>query len=249
MPGTITHQFVSVLPDDPDATLVRPSNWNETHDFNLTGPDVGLPVGGDITGQPNNIAVGLDSVSTGAYSIAIGELSSAVSAYSIAVGYQASASATASFALGAYSQATFTNSIALGDSSVTGRTYEFSVGDVLLERYVANVKAGTLGTDAVNLSQLTASKITGSIDIDFGASPGLNQTSVVVTGQTNLLAGSDITVSVYAIATADNTIDDIKFLASLIGLSAGTIVAGDRFTIYATSTQKIEGLITLNYAY
>lgn len=160
MAGTITHQFVSALPDDPDASLVRPSNWNEGHDFNLTGPDVGLPVGGDITGQPNNIAIGLDSVSTGAYSIAVGELTSAVSAYSIAIGYQAETSANAAFALGAYSAATHNSSVALGDLSITGRAYEISVGDVGRERSVANVKDATLPQDAVTLNQsMTRGKV------------------------------------------------------------------------------------------
>jgi hypothetical protein len=29
----ITHKFKSAIPDDPDATLVRPSNWNDSHDI------------------------------------------------------------------------------------------------------------------------------------------------------------------------------------------------------------------------
>jgi len=160
MPGTITHQFVSLLPDDPDPTIVHPSDWNASHTFNLTGPDVGLPVGGDITGHSNNIAIGLDSISTGLYSMAVGEMSSAISAYSIAVGYNAEATAISSFALGAYSSATHLSSIALGDTSVTGRTYELSIGDVGRERNVANVKDAELPQDAVTLNQsMTRGKV------------------------------------------------------------------------------------------
>jgi hypothetical protein len=29
----ITHKFISEKADDPDSTLVRPSNWNDTHDI------------------------------------------------------------------------------------------------------------------------------------------------------------------------------------------------------------------------
>lgn len=32
----IKHKFVSTVPDDPDTSIVRPSNWNDDHD--LTGP-------------------------------------------------------------------------------------------------------------------------------------------------------------------------------------------------------------------
>lgn len=34
---TITHPFVSAIPDGADATLVRPSNWNATHTAALSG--------------------------------------------------------------------------------------------------------------------------------------------------------------------------------------------------------------------
>jgi len=35
---TVKHKFVSTIPDDPDATLIRPSNWNDTHDLTGTVP-------------------------------------------------------------------------------------------------------------------------------------------------------------------------------------------------------------------
>ena len=350
--GTITHQFVSALPDDPDATLVRPSNWNDTHTFALTGPDVGLPVGGDITGNADGIAIGFSSSALGAYSmavghdstatgvaaVAVGRLASATAAgataigfssvaggidtvvigvnavsnvdYSVAIGVSAAASGSDSVAIGeeaqsggAYSAAVGAyassaglhataignassafgsysiaigngcgaieessiaiglaadsynaHSVALGDNTETTRDFEVSIGGSGGNRLLAGVSSGLLSTDAVNLGQLTTaisaiSLVKGTVDIDFGASPGLNQTSVVVTGQTNIVAGSDIVVGISAIATANNTIDDVKFLASQIGLSAGTIVPGTSFTIYANSAQKIQGLITLTYIY
>ena len=35
---TVTHKFVSAIPDGDDATVVRPSNWNDTHDLTGTIP-------------------------------------------------------------------------------------------------------------------------------------------------------------------------------------------------------------------
>jgi hypothetical protein len=35
---TLTHKFVSAIPDGADATVVRPSNWNDTHDVTGTLP-------------------------------------------------------------------------------------------------------------------------------------------------------------------------------------------------------------------
>ena len=32
---TVKHKFVSSIPDSTDTSLVRPTNWNDTHD--LTG--------------------------------------------------------------------------------------------------------------------------------------------------------------------------------------------------------------------
>ena len=29
---TVKHKFVSAIPDGTDATVVRPSNWNDDHD-------------------------------------------------------------------------------------------------------------------------------------------------------------------------------------------------------------------------
>jgi hypothetical protein len=42
---TVKHKFVSAIPDGTDATIVRPSNWNDDHDFTGT-----LPVANGGTG-------------------------------------------------------------------------------------------------------------------------------------------------------------------------------------------------------
>lgn len=37
---TVSHRFVSAKADGPDSTLIRPSNWNDTHDFQMSGTGV-----------------------------------------------------------------------------------------------------------------------------------------------------------------------------------------------------------------
>ena len=31
----VKHRFISALPDSPNAGLIRPSNWNDTHDLQV----------------------------------------------------------------------------------------------------------------------------------------------------------------------------------------------------------------------
>lgn len=44
MPLTVTHAFVSAKSDSPDATLVRPSNWNANHTITPYTEATWLPV-------------------------------------------------------------------------------------------------------------------------------------------------------------------------------------------------------------
>ncbi|QIN62114.1 Coiled stalk of trimeric autotransporter adhesin [Caballeronia sp. SBC1] len=69
----------------------------------------------------------------------------------------ATASGTHAVAMGANATASAANSVALGAGSVADRASSVSVGAVGSERQITNVAAGTLATDAVNLSQLNQS--------------------------------------------------------------------------------------------
>ncbi|ACA93834.1 MULTISPECIES: YadA family autotransporter adhesin [Burkholderia cepacia complex] len=73
----------------------------------------------------------------------------------VAVGAGANAMANGSIALGAGSRVTGLNSVAIGINSVALETNQVSVGDVGRERRISNLAAGTKGTDAVNLNQLS----------------------------------------------------------------------------------------------
>ena len=73
----------------------------------------------------------------------------------VAIGAGANAIADGSIALGASSRVTGFNSVAIGINSVAQETNQVSVGDEGRERRISNLAAGTKGTDAVNLNQLT----------------------------------------------------------------------------------------------
>ena len=89
---------------------------------------------------------------------------------------------------------------------------------------------------------------TGTATIDFGA--GSNEASVSVTGQTGILATSKADAFVMADdTTVDHTASDHRYLAALAGLTCGTPTAGTGFTIYATSTQKLEGTYQVRWVW
>ncbi|WP_322005329.1 YadA family autotransporter adhesin, partial [Paraburkholderia tropica] len=92
-------------------------------------------------------ASGTHATAGGANSMASGENSTAMGAASQATGKNSSA-------LGANSTASAEGAVALGAGSVADRDNTVSVGSAGGERQIVNVKAGTQGTDAVNVSQL-----------------------------------------------------------------------------------------------
>lgn len=88
----------------------------------------------------------------------------------------------------------------------------------------------------------------GTTTVDFGA--GSNEASVSVTGQTGISATSKADAFVMADdTTVDHTASDHRYLAALAGLTCGTPTAGTGFTIYATSTQKLEGTYQVRWVW
>jgi hypothetical protein len=77
----------------------------------------------------------------------------------------------------------------------------------------------------------------GTATIDFGAFPGASDTSVVVTGQTFIGAASLVEAWVNLGQSADHSPDE--HLVETLKVSAGNIVAGVGFTIYAINTNQI----------
>lgn len=90
----------------------------------------------------------------------------------------------------------------------------------------------------------------GTATIDFGAFPGSNEASVTVTGQTSITADSVIRAYVGADDTSGtHTASDHRYFAVFAELSCGVPSAGTGFTIYAHSTEKLQGTFALRWAW
>lgn len=74
----------------------------------------------------------------------------------------------------------------------------------------------------------------GTAVIDFGDTPSA-EASVVVSGQTQILATSQVRVSMQVDTMLNNNADDHLLAALTMNFAAGAPVAGDGFTIYASS--------------
>lgn len=77
----------------------------------------------------------------------------------------------------------------------------------------------------------------GTTTVNFGAFPGATDTSVPVTGQAGIVAGSLVEAWVRMEATADHSADE--HMVDPPEIIAGTIVAGTGFTIYALTKNAL----------
>jgi hypothetical protein len=90
----------------------------------------------------------------------------------------------------------------------------------------------------------------GTAVIDFGAYPGSNEASVVVTGQTAITATSKAEAFVMADdTTGDHTANDHRYFALLTGLTCGTPVAATGFTIYVVCAERLHGTFALRWVW
>ncbi len=80
---------------------------------------------------------------------------------------------------------------------------------------------------------------TGTTTVDFGTFPGSPHTSVVITGQASILAGSVVRARLYPTATADHAADEHIMAASMLDLIVSDIVAGTGFTVHALARPSI----------
>lgn len=90
---------------------------------------------------------------------------------------------------------------------------------------------------------------TGTATLDFGALPGKMDTTVAVTGQASIVAGTLVEAWLRPVATADHNPDE--YLIEELSVKAATIVAGTGFTIYgnATDRTRIYGTWTVAWAW
>jgi len=91
---------------------------------------------------------------------------------------------------------------------------------------------------------------TGTAEIDFGSFPGSNEASVTVTGLSAISGTSKVEAFVMADdSTTGHTAGDHRYFAALCGLTCGAVVAGTGFTIYARSTEKLQGIFALRWVW
>ncbi len=68
-------------------------------------------------------------------------------------------------------------------------------------------------------------------EVDFGAWPGTTDTTLAITGQGSIVAGSVVSAWLYPKATTEHSLDE--HVVEEIDIYAGNIVAATGFTIYA----------------
>lgn len=89
-----------------------------------------------------------------------------------------------------------------------------------------------------------ATGASGVTTIDFGSFPGVSDASIAVTGQTGIDASSSqVQAWLMAKDTTDHTADEHRI--ETISVTAGNIVTGTGFTIYAQNTSQLNEPLTI----
>jgi hypothetical protein len=90
---------------------------------------------------------------------------------------------------------------------------------------------------------------TGTATIDFGAYPGSNEASVVISGQTTISATSAAEAYFMAETSGAHTPSDHSYVALFAALTCGIPTAATGFTIYATSEHKLQGTFSVHWVW
>ncbi len=90
---------------------------------------------------------------------------------------------------------------------------------------------------------------TGTATLDFGSFPGATDTTVAVTGQAAIVAGTLVEAWLRPIATATHSADE--HMVEPPRVFAGNISAGTGFTIYGFAEEpgRLYGTYTIAWAY
>ena len=105
---------------------------------------------------------------------------------------------------------------------------------------------GTNGTNGTNAGNTGGGE---QVLLNFGASPGSNTASAVVTGQAAILSTSVAQAFFMADTTSDHGPQDHMFAALVTSLVCGAIVPGTGFTIYATASDNIIGTFYVRFVW
>jgi hypothetical protein len=94
---------------------------------------------------------------------------------------------------------------------------------------------------------VSSSAVSGSATLNFGSAPGTNRVFVNVTGQSGILATSTISCFLMYDTTPTHNGEEHLFVA--LNVSAGTIVPGVGFTIYAVTELRLSGTFTVRWTW
>lgn len=89
----------------------------------------------------------------------------------------------------------------------------------------------------------------GSAVIDFGSYPGSNEASVVVSGQSGIQTTSSVEAWLMAEASLDHTVNDATYASLLTSITCSIPTASTGFTIYARSTEKLQGQFIVRWVW
>ena len=103
----------------------------------------------------------------------------------------------------------------------------------LQSTYLADNTTGDISPQDVRDFLVSVFPYSGTALLDFGAFPGSSDTSIAITGQTNITASSVVEAWLRPTLTEDHTADE--HIVESIKLFAGNISAGVGFTIYGVN--------------
>lgn len=119
-------------------------------------------------------------------------------------------------------------------------------------RWARDVTQRIGGVDSETLAEVIArldalSGAVGTATLDFGAAPGSNVATVMVTGQTDIVSGSQATAELMGDTTADH--NAYEHLIVPLTVRCGDIVAGTGFTITASSEWRLTGTFKVRWSW
>ena len=89
----------------------------------------------------------------------------------------------------------------------------------------------------------------GTATLEFGTYPGSNEASVVITGQDTILPTSSVEAWLMAEEAGDHSPNDASYAALLMAVTCGIPTEGVGFTIYAVSTEKLQGSFKVRWVW
>lgn len=109
-----------------------------------------------------------------------------------------------------------------------------------------------VAADALALAEYLETIIGGSGNsgagvLDFGGLPGGNVSSLTITGQVDIVAGSNIRAWIQGQTADFNAYEHLLILPQRIGLGIGDIVPGVGFTIHAQTELRLTGDVAVKW--